>query len=45
MLSADRGGTTTVARTYWSNSATGLVNDIPGEAELTPKLWGTLVLE
>jgi hypothetical protein len=45
VLSADRGGTTTVARTYWSNAATGLVNDIPGEAELTPKLWGTWVLE
>lgn len=45
VLSADRGGTTTVARTYWSNRATGLVNDIPGEAELTPKLWGTIVLE
>ena len=45
VLKADRGGTTTVGRHYWSNRATGLVNDIPGEAELTPKLWGTLVLE
>ena len=44
ILSADRGGTTTVSRQYWSNKATGLVNDIPGEAELTPKLWGEFVL-
>lgn len=45
VLKADRGGTTTVGRHYWSNGVTNLVNDIPGEAELTPKLWGTLVLE
>jgi hypothetical protein len=44
-LFADSGGTTTVSRQYWSNRATGLVNDIPGEAELTPALWGTLVLQ
>ncbi len=45
ILSADSGGTTTIARTYWSNKATNLVNDVPGEAELAPQLWGQLILE
>jgi FlgD Ig-like domain len=45
ILFADTGGTTTVARQYWSNKATGLVNDIPGEAELTPQLWGEFILK
>jgi hypothetical protein len=45
ILFADSGGTTTVSRQYWSNKATGLVNDIPGEAELTPKLWGQFLLK
>jgi hypothetical protein len=35
-------GQRTVQRVYWSNKATGLVSDIPSEAELTPQLWGTL---
>lgn len=39
------GGTQTVSRQYWSNKATGLVNDVPGEADLEPKAWGTLTLE
>ncbi|MBA3938973.1 MAG: hypothetical protein H0X38_16125, partial [Planctomycetes bacterium] len=45
VLAADPGGTTTVARRYWSNQATNLVNDVPGEAELTPARWGTFILE
>ncbi len=45
VLAADPGGTTTVARRYWSNQATNLVNDVPGEAELTPARWGTFTLE
>jgi hypothetical protein len=44
-LFADNGGTVTVARQYWSNKATGLVNDVPGEADLTPSLWGNFTLE
>ena len=28
-------------RSYWSNQATGLVNDIPGEIMLFPNTWGT----
>lgn len=39
------GGTQTVSRQYWSNKSTGLVNDVPGEADLTPRLWGSLKLE
>ena len=45
ILFADGAGTSTVSRQYWSNRSTGLVNDVPGEAELTPGLWGTLKLE
>jgi hypothetical protein len=45
VLFADSGGTTTVSRKYWSNKATGLVNDVPGEAMLTPSLWGEFELQ
>jgi WD40 repeat protein len=45
ILSADSGGTVTVSRKYWSNKSTGLVNDVPGEADLEPQLWGELVLQ
>ncbi len=34
-------GTQTLQRVYWSNKATGIVSDVPSEAELTPGLWGT----
>jgi hypothetical protein len=33
-------GFQTLQRAYWSNKATGLVSDLPSEAELTPRLWG-----
>ena len=42
ILSADSGGSVTVARSYWANQATGLVNDAPGEIMLHPCLWGTV---
>ena len=45
LLAADDGGTVTVARHYWSNKSTGLVNDVPGEADLVPQLWGELTLQ
>ena len=45
VLSSDSGGTTTISRQYWSNKSTGLVNDVPGEADLTPGLWGEFILE
>ena len=35
-------GTKTMQRVYWSNKATAITADVPSEAELTPKLWGTL---
>lgn len=35
-------GAQTLQRVYWSNKASGLVSDIPSEAELLPQLWGTL---
>jgi len=38
-------GFQTLQRVYWRNKATGLVSDIPGEAELTPQLWGKLVFK
>jgi len=30
----------TLQRSYWHNKATGLMSDIPSEAELTPLIWG-----
>lgn len=35
-------GAQTLQRVYWSNKASGLVSDIPSEAELIPALWGEL---
>jgi hypothetical protein len=32
----------TSQRVYWSNKASGIVADVPSEAELTPKLWGRI---
>jgi hypothetical protein len=41
---SDPAGTINVARVYWSNKATGLVNDQPGEAVLQPQGLGEFVL-
>jgi len=30
----------TTQRIYWANKATAITADVPGEAELIPKLWG-----
>ncbi len=38
----DPAGTVNVLRSYWANEATGLVNDVPGEIMLNPRLWGTI---
>ena len=38
-------GFQTLQRVYWHNKATGLVSDVPSEAELTPQLWGTWVVK
>ncbi len=45
ILAADTGGTITVSRKYWSNKSTGLVNDVPGEADLAPDRWGEVTLQ
>jgi hypothetical protein len=42
VLYSDEPGQITSLRSYWSNSGTGLVNDIPGEVMLSPDAWGTL---
>jgi hypothetical protein len=34
-------GFETMQRVYWNNKATGLVSDVPSEAALSPRLWGT----
>jgi hypothetical protein len=38
-------GFQTLQRVYWNNKSSGIVSDIPSEAELTPKLWGTFVVK
>ena len=45
LLRADLGvllgkGSKTSERLFWSNKASDLVTDVPGEAMLTPTLWG-----
>jgi hypothetical protein len=38
-------GNNRAARVYWSNKATGLVSDVPGEIMASPNLWGTATVE
>jgi len=45
VIYGDAGGTINIFRNYWSNRATGLVNDVPGEIMLSPNLWGELNFE
>jgi len=45
VIYGDGAGTTNLFRNYWSNQATGLVNDVPGEIMLAPSLWGDITLE
>ena len=42
VIYGDGQGTVNVFRNYWSNQATGLVNDVPGEIMLSPNAWGEL---
>lgn len=44
-ISSDPAGNINIARTYWANPNTNLVNDLPQEASLTPNAWGELVFE
>jgi len=41
VIYSDAKGDNRAARVYWSNQATGLVADIPGEIMGNPNLWGT----
>jgi hypothetical protein len=40
VIYSDATGTNRAARVYWSNKATGLTNDVPGEIMADPRLWG-----
>lgn len=42
VIYGDNAGSMDLLRSYWSNQATGLVNDVPGEIMISPRLWGTL---
>ena len=42
VIYGDQEGTVNLSRRYWSNQATGLVNDIPGEIMPDPRRWGIL---
>ncbi|HEY3321952.1 MAG TPA: hypothetical protein VGP72_15910 [Planctomycetota bacterium] len=42
VIYGDDAGTINMLRSYWSNQATMLVNDVPGEIMLSPNLWGTI---
>lgn len=43
-ISSDSDGLNNVARTYWSNPATNLVNDLPTESWFEPAAWGEFVV-
>ena len=45
VIYGDADGTVDQLRSYWSNKATGLVNDVPGEVTVIPRLWGRLHFE
>lgn len=45
VIFSDAKGNNRRARVYWSNKATGLTADIPGEIMATPNLWGTAIFE
>ncbi|MBC2603793.1 DOMON domain-containing protein [Puniceicoccus vermicola] len=42
VIYGDAAGTINIFRNYWSNQATGLVNDVPGEIMLQPSLWSEI---
>ncbi|PIX46153.1 MAG: hypothetical protein COZ56_00135, partial [Armatimonadetes bacterium CG_4_8_14_3_um_filter_58_9] len=37
---SDKAGQTNVLRMHWSNKATGIISDLPSEAQIQPALWG-----
>ncbi len=42
VIYGDRDGTMNMARNYWANRETGLVNDVPGEIEPPVGNWGEI---
>jgi DNA-binding beta-propeller fold protein YncE len=42
VIFGDPVGQINMLRSWWSNQATGLVNDVPGEIMIAPNLWGRL---
>ncbi len=40
VIYSDAKGDNRAVRVYWSNKATGLVSDVPGEIMASPDLWG-----
>ena len=45
VIFGDAEGTINVARSYWANPETGLVNDEPGEMQPQPHRWGFVTFE
>jgi hypothetical protein len=45
VLFGDADGAITMLRSYWSNQATMIVNDVPSEIMLSPNLWGNVTFE
>jgi hypothetical protein len=45
VIYGDEKGTVNILRSYWSNTVTGLVDDVPGETRLSPNRWGILEIK
>jgi hypothetical protein len=45
VIYSDPSGTNRAARLYWHHKATGMVNDVPTEARLSPDKWGPIRVE
>jgi hypothetical protein len=45
IIASDANGTMNIARLYWSNPNTNLLNDLPSEAWFDPAAWGVLALQ
>ena len=45
VIFSDPAGKNRASRLYWHDKKTGLVSDVPSEAQLNPASWGRIVLE
>jgi len=45
VIFSDPSGTNRTARLYWFNKNTGLVSDVPSEARLSPRDWGSITID